>query len=53
MWRDSSNHVHLSANEARGGEIILHARWQRAIFLLGLVGFVLLALVLAISGLGG
>jgi hypothetical protein len=34
------------AEKARGGEIILRERWQRAIFIGGLVGAVLLAIVL-------
>jgi hypothetical protein len=35
-----------SAEEARGDEIILRERWQRAIFIGGLVGAVLLVIVL-------
>jgi hypothetical protein len=34
------------AEKARGGEIILRERWQRAIFIGGLVGAVLLVIVL-------
>jgi hypothetical protein len=33
------------AEKARGGEIILRRRWQRAIFIVGLAGAVLLALL--------
>jgi hypothetical protein len=36
------------AEKARGGEIILRERWQRAIFIGGLVGAVLLAIVLRV-----
>jgi hypothetical protein len=36
------------AEQASGGEIILRKRWQRAVFISGLVGAVLLALLLAI-----
>jgi hypothetical protein len=34
-----------SADEARGGEIILRQRWERIVFLGGLVGTVLLLVV--------
>lgn len=37
------------AQKARQGEIILKEPWQRAVFIAGLAGFFLLALVLAIS----
>jgi len=36
---------HYSAEKARQGEIILRKPWQRAIFIAGLVGFVLLAIL--------
>lgn len=38
------------ADKARGGEIILRTRTQRAIFIAGLVGAVVLAAVLTIAG---
>ena len=38
--------------KARGGEIILRTRAQRAIFIGGLVGAVILGLVAVIFGLG-
>jgi hypothetical protein len=38
--------IHIDADKARGGEIILTRRRNRVIFIAGLVGFVLLALVL-------
>lgn len=41
----------VSAQDARGGEIILRTRRRRTIFIAGLVGFVLLAIVLALAGL--
>ncbi len=34
------------AEKARGGEIILRKRWQRYVFISGLVGAMLLVLVL-------
>lgn len=40
--------IHLSAEEARGGEIVLRTRARRFIFLAGQVGMVLLALVLGV-----
>jgi len=36
------------AEKARQGEIILKSSWQRAIFIAGLVGFVVLAFALAL-----
>jgi len=41
---------HLSAEEARGGEIILRSRARRAIFLAGLLLAVLIAIGLRIAG---
>jgi hypothetical protein len=37
---------HYSAEQVRGGEIILRTRRRRIIFIAGLVGFVLLAILL-------
>jgi hypothetical protein len=37
------------ADKARGGEIILRGRWQRAIFIAGLAGAVVLVLVLSLA----
>lgn len=39
----------ISAEKARGGEIILRKRWQRVVFIAGLAGSVLLALVWAVA----
>ncbi|MEZ5831241.1 MAG: hypothetical protein R3D05_08665 [Dongiaceae bacterium] len=36
------------ADKARGGEIILRSRWQRVVFIAGLVGAVLIGLVLSL-----
>ena len=38
--------IHIDADKARGAEIILTGRRNRAIFIAGLVGFVVLALIL-------
>ncbi|HEY9579959.1 MAG TPA: hypothetical protein VIR65_08875 [Rhizorhapis sp.] len=38
-----------SATQARGGEIILRKRWERWVFIAGLVGFVLLAIILGLA----
>lgn len=38
--------VHLSAEEARGGEIILRTRARRLIFLAGLAGIVILGVLI-------
>jgi len=43
--------IHRTGEEASGGRIVLRRRWQRFVFLAGLVGGVLLALVLAIVGI--
>jgi len=45
----SSNKRVFDAQEARQGEIILRTRTRRLIFIAGLVGFVILALLLALS----
>jgi hypothetical protein len=37
--------IHLSAEEARGGEIILRGRARRIIFIAGLAAFVLFVVV--------
>ena len=37
--------IHLSAEKARGGEIILRTRAMRIVFLVGLVGLVLFVFV--------
>ena len=46
--RDAS-HVY-SADEVRQGEIILKRPWQRMVFIAGLAGAVLLALILRFAG---
>ena len=38
----------LSAEKARGGEIILRKGWQRALFIAGLAGAVVLVLALSL-----
>ena len=39
------------AEDVRGGEIILRTRRRRIIFIAGLAGFVLLALILSLASL--
>ncbi len=46
--RDDEGPVFSSQN-ARQGEIILHTRTQRVIFIAGLVGIVVLALVVSLA----
>lgn len=41
---------HISAQDARGGEIILRTRARRWIFLAGLIGFVVLVILLSVAG---
>ncbi len=43
---------HYSAQDVRGGEIILRTPARRLIFAAGLAGIVILALVLSVAGLG-
>jgi hypothetical protein len=42
-----------SAERARGAEIILRRRWQRTVFIGGLAGAIVLALLLMILALRG
>jgi len=49
MWRDRNNRVHISTDEARGGEIILRTPARRAIFLGGLIGAVILGLAMIVA----
>ena len=39
--------IHLTAQQARGGEIALTTRRRRAIFIVGLAGIVILAVLLS------
>lgn len=48
--REDDEAPHISAEDARGGEIILRSRRRRLVFIAGLVGFVVLALILKFSG---
>jgi hypothetical protein len=41
--------IHLSAQDARQGENVLRRPWERAVFLVGLIGAVLLGLVLLVA----
>lgn len=40
---------HISAEDARGGEIILRKRWERIVFMAGLVGALVLGLILCFA----
>jgi hypothetical protein len=40
---------HISARDARGGEIVLRKRWERGLFLAGLIAAVLLGLAVCFS----
>ena len=50
MARDRNRPIHRTGTEARGGEIVLRTRRQRGIFLGGLFGAGVLALVLGLVG---
>ena len=39
-----------SSRKARQGEIILRTRWRRIVFIAGLVGIVILALIFRFAG---
>lgn len=43
--------IRISADDARGGEIILRTRRRRIVFLAGLAGFVILAVIVRLAGL--
>jgi hypothetical protein len=47
---DADPAPHISAEDARGGEIILRSRGRRAVFIAGLIAVALLAIVLRIAG---
>ena len=40
---------HISAEDARGGEIILRKRWERIVFIAGLVAAILFGLAVSLS----
>jgi hypothetical protein len=43
----NDRHEHYPAEKARQGEIILKHRWQRVVFISGLAGAALLAIIAA------
>lgn len=43
---------HISAEDARGGEIILRSRTRRLIFIAGLVGLMIVALIVRFTVYG-
>jgi hypothetical protein len=51
MGRDKNDRVHLSIDEARGGEEIMRSNLHRFIFLAGLAGSVALVIILILAGL--
>lgn len=48
MAQNCNEPIVLSAEKARQGEIVLRKRWQRVVFIAGLVGIVVLAVVFRI-----
>ncbi|WP_254621133.1 peptide ABC transporter permease [Sphingomonas sp. CL5.1] len=50
LARDPDPPIHLAGRKARGGEIVLRTRRQRSIFLGGLIGVGLFALLLGVAG---
>jgi hypothetical protein len=38
--------IHIDAEDARAGEIVLRKRWQRRVFIAGLAGIVVLFVIL-------
>lgn len=51
MPRHPDRPIHLTGEQARGGEIILRTPGRRAVFLAGLIGAALLAVVLGLAGI--
>jgi hypothetical protein len=49
MWRDRGDRIHVSADEARGGEIVLRTPARRAIFLGGLIGAMIVGLAAVLA----
>jgi hypothetical protein len=49
MWRDRQRRIHVSAQEARGAEIVLDTPGRRIIFVAGLVGIVILGCLVALG----
>jgi hypothetical protein len=41
----------ISANDARGGDIVLKRRWERVVFIVGLAACVVLGAAVALSRL--
>ena len=50
---DPETPIHISAEDARQGETVLRKPWERAVFLAGLIGAILLGLVLAFAAFRG
>jgi hypothetical protein len=52
MIDEKSHHTEKGypAEKARGGEIILRKRWQRAVFIAGLAGAIILGFAFALMG---
>lgn len=46
--KDRNERIVISAQKARQGEIILRKPWQRAVFIAGLIGIVVLAVLMRI-----
>jgi hypothetical protein len=49
MARDRQGRIHLSAEQARGGEIVLRTPARRAIFVGGLIGALILGVALTFA----
>ena len=43
---DPQEPIHLSAEDARQGENVLRKPWERAVFLIGLIGAIILGVIL-------
>jgi hypothetical protein len=52
MWRDRNRRIHISANEARGAEILLTSPLKFWLFIGGLIAAVALAVVIAVASVG-
>jgi hypothetical protein len=52
MWRDRNRRIHISADEARGAEILLRSPLRFWLFVGGLIAAVAIAVAIAMASVG-
>lgn len=52
MWRDRNRRIHISADEARGAQILLTSPLRLGLFIGGLVLAVAIAVLIAVTSVG-